>query len=223
MKNSDSNNIILTGGVVDFDKFVQNAHVKVKKDTIVNAINNHNNMNLSFEVAAYTSLTLNTFDYSLDLKTKLDIVLDDGASFIYNNAFIAEQKYDLDIKVHMYGDDTYSEINVRGLNEPGGTTKITASGTIAGGTKGNEINEYAKVINKSDSSCVLVPNLIVNTDEVIANHGVSISPLDEDELFYLLAKGLDKDHASKIIEEGFLLSIMDDDIKAKIKNILIGR
>ena len=76
---------------------------------------------------------------------------------------------------------------------------------------------------KSEISNVLIPNLVVNTNEVEANHGVSIGGIDEDEMFYLMSKGISKATAKKLIEEGFILSIMPDDIKERIKNILVGR
>ena len=70
---------------------------------------------------------------------------------------------------------------------------------------------------------MLIPNLIVNTNDVEANHGVSIGSIDEKELFYLMSKGIDRHNAVKIIEEGFLEAIMPEDVKEKIKNILVGR
>ena len=56
-----------------------------------------------------------------------------------------------------------------------------------------------------------------------ANHGVSIGHIDERQLFYMMSKGLSKYSAVKMIEEGFLIDIMSDDIKQKIQNILVGR
>ena len=96
-------------------------------------------------------------------------------------------------------------------------------GTVAGETKDNTLNEYARIINKSEASNVMIPNLVVNTNEVMANHGVSVGSIDEDELFYLATKGINKYTAQKLVEEGFILSIMNDEIKERIKNILLGR
>ena len=65
--------------------------------------------------------------------------------------------------------------------------------------------------------------MVVNTNEVIANHGISIGGVNEEELFYLMCKGISKANAIKLIEEGFILSIMDNELKERIKNILLGR
>lgn len=223
MENNFRNNIVLSGGVVDLDRYIGEYDIVIKSDTVVNAINNHNNMNIRFKVEKGVSLLLNMFDYAVDLVQKIEVELDDEASFIMNAAFISEVKYDLTIDTKMYGNDTYSEVNIRGINEERGTVKIIMNGTVAGETHGSEINEYARIINKSEQSSVLIPNLVVNTSEVVANHGVSVTGLDEEKLFYLMSKGIDRTHASKILEEGFILSIMSDDVKEHIKNILVGR
>lgn len=223
MESEEWNNIILSGGLVDMDRYADKTLYIIKGNTTINAINNHYDAEVKFKVEPGVTLALNMFDFAVKLSKKIEVELDDKASFIFNGAFISEVKYDLTIDIAMYGDNTYSEVNIRGINDKEGTTKVVLNGTVAGETHGSEINEYAKIINKSDEASVVIPNLIVNTSEVTANHGVTVSGLESDKLFYLVCKGIDKDHATKILEEGFLLSIMSDDIKEHIKNILIGR
>ena len=49
----------------------------------------------------------------------------------------------------------------------------------------------------------------INTNEVIANHYVTISSISKDDLFYLMSKGLSKSLSEKIILKGFLKGIME--------------
>lgn len=215
--------IVLTDDIVDLESHVKLASVTVNGNSVLNAINLHNNLNLKIKLEKKSTLTLNLFDFAIINEVKLDIELDDEATLILNGAFIAEEKYGLDIDVKLYGSDTSVSINIRGINEENATTKIIMNGTLAGETKNSRIDEYAKVINKSDASAILIPNLIVNTNEVEANHGVSIGSIDKNEIFYLMSKGLSLEDATKIIEEGFLVSIMSDSEKKRIQNILVGR
>lgn len=217
------NNIILSGGIVELDKYIDDARIVIKEDTIINAVNLHNNMNLTIVVEEECNLELNLFDYAVSLEINLDIELHDRSTLTLNGAFISEIKYELNVDAKLYGDNIYACVDIRGVNEREGTVKINMNGTVAGETHGNVLNEYAKVLNKSELSNVLIPNLIVNTNDVEANHGVSIGSIDEKELFYLMSKGIDRHNAVKIIEEGFLEAIMPEDVKEKIKNILVGR
>lgn len=213
----------MSDGVVFLDKYMDSANLVIKGNAVLNAINLHNNLNLNIKIEDGAAMVLNMFDYAVSLDVHIDIEANDNSSFQINSSFICENKYSLDIETKLYGSAICGEVNVRGINEKEGTVKVVMNGTVAGETKGNVLNEYAKVLNKSELSNVLIPNLIVNTNEVEANHGVSIGKIDDNELFYLMSKGINKYHAVKIIEEGFILSIMPDDIKEKIKNILVGR
>ncbi len=223
MNSEYENKIVLSGGVTDLAKYNDSARIVIKGDAVVNAINLHNNMDLFFEIEKGASLVFNMFDYAVDLGTKIIIEANDRAKFFVNAAFISEVKYDLNIETRLYGDEIEGTVNIRGINEREGTVKVLMEGTVAGETHGNVLSEYAKVLNKSEFSNVLIPNLIVNTSEVEANHGVSVGHIREDELFYMMSKGISRVNAVKIIEEGFIMSIMDDDVKQKIQNILVGR
>lgn len=217
------NTIKVSGGIIDWDKYMNTAHLIIKGDTVINAINLHNNLNLKINIEKGKSLIINMFDYAVSLEVNLVIEADEGSSFVINSSFISDVKYSLNIDTLLYGNDCFGEVNIRGINERDSIVRVNMNGTVAGYTQNCVLNEYAHILNKSNQSNVLIPNLIVNTNEVEANHGVTIGCIDEEKLFYLMSKGIKKSVATKIIEEGFLLSIMPSDVHEKIKNILVGR
>ncbi len=223
MNDKDLNRIVVSGGIIDWDKYMNAAHLIIKGDTVINAINLHNDLNLKIKIEKGKSLVINMFDYAVSLDVALVIEADENSNFVINSSFISDVKYTLNIDTIAYGDNTFGEVNIRGINERNSVIRIVMNGTVAGKTKNCVLNEYAHVLNKSNNSNVIIPNLIVNTNEVEANHGVTVGQIDEEKLFYLLSKGISRPVAAKIIEEGFLLSIMPDDIHEKIKNILVGR
>jgi Fe-S cluster assembly protein SufD len=61
-----------------------------------------------------------------------------------------------------------------------------------------------------------MPNLLVRTNSVIANHNATISMVNESYLFYLMSKGLNKTSAIRLIKNGFLKGIL------KINELKIG-
>lgn len=217
------NKIVLSGGRTQIDEFVEDATIIAKESSVLDIINNNKNRTLSFLIQKDADLTINMFDYARDLSVNLVIEVEDNAKVQINNSFITTGKYELDINTNVYGDNTTVSVDIRGINEQSGIVKVLMNGNIAENTKNNVLNEYAKLINKSDATNVLIPNLIVNTNEVIANHGVSLGTIRDNELFYLTSKGIDKNRAIKLLEEGFILSIMDEVNREKIKNILMGR
>ena len=56
----------------------------------------------------------------------------------------------------------------------------------------------------------------INSLDVSANHKVTISNVKDDELFYLESKGVNKEDATKLLKEGFVLGILPSDMKEDI-------
>ncbi len=216
------NKILLSSGNFDLERYTSPAKLVVSDDTTLNAINISNNLELDIEVKDNTKLVLNLFNFDDSIEHNIKISSYDNASVVLNVSFIAIKEYKLNIDSQVNGNNSLNDVNIRGINE-GADVLITLNGTLADNCIDSTINEYAKVINTSDMSNTLIPNLIVNNNEIVANHGISIGSIDEEELFYLMTKGISKNEAIKLIEEGFILSIMDESLKARIKNILLGR
>ncbi|HIG92928.1 TPA: Fe-S cluster assembly protein SufD [Candidatus Woesearchaeota archaeon] len=72
--------------------------------------------------------------------------------------------------------------------------------------------------------CNAIPVLEVQNDEVICSHGATIGQLDEEQLFYLLSRGLNEKTATQIILAGFLepiiSKIQNEQLKEKISQLL---
>jgi Fe-S cluster assembly protein SufD len=48
-----------------------------------------------------------------------------------------------------------------------------------------------------------IPNLEIENNDVKCSHGASVGPIDRDQLFYLMARGLSKRDAERLIVDGF--------------------
>ncbi len=53
------------------------------------------------------------------------------------------------------------------------------------------------------------PQLQVSADDVKANHGATVGQLDEEEIFYLQSRALDKDTARQLVTKGLVFSCLD--------------
>ncbi len=64
------------------------------------------------------------------------------------------------------------------------------------------------------------PSLEIVPNEVKASHKASLGKIDDDEMFYLLSRGIDEDSARKMIVEGFLVDGLNDELKNLIFNFI---
>ncbi len=54
-----------------------------------------------------------------------------------------------------------------------------------------------------------VPNLEIETSDIKAGHGVTIGKVDENEIFYLMSRGISRKEAINLIVQGFLRSTLE--------------
>lgn len=68
-----------------------------------------------------------------------------------------------------------------------------------------EASQSAEVLLLTDRPQIqIIPELRVATDNSNASHGVSIHPIQETDIFYLMARGISQTKAINILKKGFL-------------------
>ena len=60
------------------------------------------------------------------------------------------------------------------------------------------------LLNSEDAEANSMPGLEINADQVKCSHGSTSSPVSDDELFYLKARGINDHDSRKLIVQGFL-------------------
>ncbi|MBL7669170.1 MAG: Fe-S cluster assembly protein SufD [Bdellovibrionaceae bacterium] len=66
------------------------------------------------------------------------------------------------------------------------------------------------------------PQLEINADDVKATHGSTVGPLDQEELFYLLSRGIPKSKAIALLSFGFVAETVEEISNPEIKNLAIS-
>ena len=76
---------------------------------------------------------------------------------------------------------------------------------------------------RSDS----IPGLEIDANEVKAGHGSTSGQVDEEQLFYLQARGLNKREALRMIVLGFFASVVErvplDDLRDRVLELIDGK
>lgn len=89
--------------------------------------------------------------------------------------------------------------------------------------KGSNSCYFGHCLKLSSTSKVdIQPNLEIEALDVVASHSASVSPIDEEKLFYLESRGLSKEKAEKEISIGFLSSLIEENgvVHDKIEEVL---
>lgn len=79
---------------------------------------------------------------------------------------------------------------------------------VAQKTNAYQLNQ--NLILGEHALCYSKPNLTIFADDVKASHGSTTGQLDPKELFYLLARGISREEAKKLLIKGFCEEILED-------------
>lgn len=127
----------------------------------------------------------------------------------YNLKTIAKNTENYDILTYHNEKNTVSDIITNGVNIRDGKIKFNVSSFIPNGVKNCDASQNNKIINLTDNECIIKPNLYIDEFDVTANHAAWIGNFNEQELFYLMSRGINKEDATKLLINGFLISNMD--------------
>lgn len=178
-------------------------NLKIEKDSICNIGKDYKIKELNIELLDNVSFILNDYSEIDDSILKINIIQNNNSKFLYNHSFISKDKYELYINVNMIGNNSKNNINIHGISD-NGYSKVIVDGLVRENTFNNELNENIKLLNINDGVSNIYPNMFINTKNVVANHSASISTINEDYLFYLMSRGINKEKSIDLILDGFL-------------------
>ena len=81
---------------------------------------------------------------------------------------------------------------------------------VAKGAQGTDAYQANRNLVLSDEALAhSIPQLEIEANEVRCTHGATVAPVEEEHLFYLMSRGIDKVTAQKLIVFGFFRDVLD--------------
>ncbi len=117
-----------------------------------------------------------------------------------------KQLFDLTSYTRHIGEDTTGDLLSKGVFLDRARGYFKGMITIEKSAKGTDsfLGEFAMLLAKSARS-VTIPSLEIDQPDVRrASHSSSVGPIDENEIFYLMSRGIPREVARKFIVLGFL-------------------
>ena len=145
----------------------------------------------------------------------------ENAKIDYNLKTISKNKEKYNFLVYHNACKTVSNIKNNGVNIFDGKVEFNVSSFVPNNIKKCDVNQSARIINMTDNTCVIKPNLFIDEEDVVANHSALIGTFSFDEIFYLESRGINKALAESLLTRGFLMkgiTYHKDKIKEFIDN-----
>lgn len=129
----------------------------------------------------------------------------ENAYLDYHLKTIASKKQKYDVVVYHNKKNTTSNVYHHGVNVGSKSFIFNVTGVVPKGKSGCIVNQQSRILTNVLSVCKICPNLLIDENDVEANHAAHIGTFTDEELFYMMSRGIPKKQAIVLLTEGFLL------------------
>lgn len=159
--------------------------------------------------------------------SKLDNVMKGNGSEAHDFELVfgnERQKFDITSNLTHVGESTNGRVIAKGVFKD--FSKSIFKGMINIGKHAKNSNSYLSehsILLSKDARSDAIPGLEIENNNVKATHSASVAQINQDQIFYLMARGLSEDEAKKLIILGFydplIRQIPLSDVKIRIKGL----
>ena len=176
-----------------------------------------------------SNLTIHNISTGAGLsRSRMDIdLLGNGSEFSLDGIYFGEdnQIHDNRVFVNHLGKNTSSNMITKGVLGDESSSIFTGTIHIAEGAEKTESHqENRNILLSEEATAQSVPNLEILCDDVICSHGSSVGPIEENVYHYVMARGVEKVDADKLLIKGFFNEVINDSkweiIHDKVSNII---
>ena len=111
-------------------------------------------------------------------------------------------------KINHVSSDTQSKIVNHCINVEDKEFKFIVDGIINKDSLRVDFKQDNKIINLKNGKSSILPNLIVDNNDIEASHSAYIGTFDEDKKFYMMSRGLTSQESDDLLIKAFLLNDM---------------
>jgi Fe-S cluster assembly protein SufD len=137
---------------------------------------------------------------------------DRGASSRVTGAYFADGSQHLDYDTYQLhaAPDTTSDFAFKGaLRDTAATVWRGMIRVEEGAQKTNAYQENRNLLLSKTATANSIPGLEILANDVRCTHGATLSQVDREQLFYLMARGLPRSEAERLIVRGFFQDVLD--------------
>ncbi len=125
-------------------------------------------------------------------------------------ATLASCRKDYRMNVVNFAPHTYGEIRNFAVVLKEGRLMIDAIGSIVKGAKGSRSHQTSRALSFEDGQhSTILPELLIDENDVEASHAMSIGRVDDEQLYYMMSRGLTLSQVTALLSSGYLMPVAD--------------
>jgi len=150
-------------------------------------------------------------------------LIEEGAGVDLHSVALVNQDHEVQYIFEHEAEHTTGSMENYAVIVEQGLLKLHAIGHIHKSAYFSETHQSTRVLSLANAQkAVLYPQLIIDNNEVLASHSASTGQLDDEHLYYLESRGLNKQAAIRLVVQGYLSSIADHIVDEGIKQSILS-
>ena len=170
--------------IVGNSSYKINYLLKNNSELIVHSLNKDNSVNVSITLLKKSKLT-------------------------YHHSVINNLVSDNIFKIIHQENESISNIYNNGINQSKDKLFFQIDGIIPKGLTNIICSQSSKIINFNNGNSKIIPNLIIDSNDIVASHAAYIGNIDNDTKFYLESRGIKEENIKKLIYQSIMLGKME--------------
>ncbi len=192
--------------ILIIDKSDKKLSLKIEDDVTVFALILFSNINIVYDTCYNTKLNIFTVDSSMSLDINL---MKDNIYFNYFYSNINNNDNNYEVNINHLGSNITSKITNHGINTENNKLSYTINTIVPKDYTNIKTSQDSKIIVLKDNNATIKPNLLIDNDDIEASHAAYIGKFNEEKIFYLMTRGIDKNNATDLLVRSFLIGDMN--------------
>lgn len=199
---------------------------EIEENICVNLFEYSNNKNINidnkYNLYKNSSLIVSKFYSNDNTNDKVNIYLKDNkANIKYNFSSVTSDNDKYTINIYHESNNTSSDIFNRTVAKKGSSNIFDINSYVNNGIKDCYLNQQTKIITLGNSNNKINPNMFIGEETTTAVHSSVIGSISEDDLFYMMSRGIDYNTSINLIVKGMILSNINVNMEYKEKILKI--
>lgn len=168
---------------------------------ILYVVDDNKNKNYKYNIEEDTII------YHFSINSSHSVLIDlvsEGVSVWYYYYNINYSDNEFSISIRHLSSNSHSEVFNHGVNVFSNKLKFIVSSTVLSDSYSCICNQDNQIINMQDGKSTIVPNLFIDNYDVDSSHAAYIGKFLDEDLFYLMSRGIKLDVAYRLLLRGFL-------------------
>lgn len=226
--NNEENELILNGGKYEFQKdgtftlevesFEKDIFLVVseKVKVVLNLLGKKTNLHIHLQIKKDATLIFNYLALEGNISLRADLV-EEGATFNLNYSVLNSNNSYNQIEIRHQASKTEALLKNHGFSKNHANLILDVSAYINKEASKCISHQDNQIIENENSLSQINPNLYIDNYDVDASHSAYVGEFKENELFYLMSRGLKIEEAKLLLLQAFLMGSLhiDDERREK--------